>query len=90
MVDASALEVHGELKEWRRTGASGQESIARFCPNCGTHIYHFNPAKADMLMLKPSSLEDTSAINPAIHVWVQEKQDWYEIPEGATAFDTQP
>lgn len=90
MVNANAVEVDGELKEWRRTGASGQESAARFCPNCGTHIYHFNPAQPGTLMLKLSSLEDTSVIHPTIHVWVQEKQDWYQIPEGATVFDTQP
>lgn len=90
MVNAPSLEVSGELKEWQRTAASGQVSAARFCPACGTHIYHFNPAQPDTLMLKLSSLADTSAINPTIHVWVQEKQDWYDIPDDAMAFDTQP
>jgi hypothetical protein len=90
MVNASAVEVSGELKEWRRTGASGQESVARFCPSCGTHIYHFNPAQPDTLMLKLSSLEDTSTIDPTVHVWVQEKQGWYQMPEGVTSFATQP
>jgi len=90
MVNASAVEVVGEMKEWRRTGASGQESVARFCPCCGTHIYHSNPARPDTLMLKLSSLEDTSIIDPTVHVWVQEKQDWYQIPEGVTSFATQP
>ena len=41
-------------------------------------------------MLKPSTLSDTSIINPTIHVWVCEKQDWYSIPEGVTVFETQP
>ncbi|WP_277344506.1 hypothetical protein [Oleiagrimonas sp. C23AA] len=41
-------------------------------------------------MLKPSSLEDTTLIQPTIHVWVSEKQDWYTIPDGAVAFETQP
>jgi hypothetical protein len=90
MVDSKAIEIDGELKEWRRVADNGNESVAKLCPVCGNHIYHFSPNHPDKIMLKPSTLDDTSIINPTIHVWVQEKQDWYQIPEGAVVFDTQP
>jgi len=90
MVDSSAVEFHGELKELRRVADSGNESIAMLCPSCCNHIYHLSPNHPDKIMLKPSSLDDTSIINPTIHVWVREKQDWYQIPQGVTVFDTQP
>jgi len=31
-----------------------------------------------------------SIINPTIHMWVSEKQGWYQIPEGVQVFETQP
>lgn len=90
MVDVDAIEFSGEMKEWRRVADSGNISVAKFCPTCGNHIYHFNPRVPTKIMLKPSTLADTSLINPTIHVWVSEKQAWYSIPEGVVVFDTQP
>lgn len=90
MVDVDAIEFSGEMKEWRRVADSGNISVAKFCPTCGNHIYHFNPRDPTKIMLKPSTLADTSLINPTIHVWVSEKQAWYSIPEGVVVFDTQP
>jgi hypothetical protein len=90
MVDSDAIEISGELSEWRRIADSGNTSAAKFCLVCANHIYHYNPNNPQRLMLKPSTLSDTSIINPTIHVWVSEKQDWYSIPEGVMAFETQP
>lgn len=92
MVKASSLKFEGEMSEWRRPADSGNVSGAKFCPTCGNRIYHFNPDEPDMikLKLKPSNLSDTSIINPTAHVWVSEKQDWYDIPEGVKVFEKQP
>jgi hypothetical protein len=90
MVEADALEVSGEIREWRRVAASGNTCVAKFCPTCGNHIYHFDPGNLRHLMLKPSTLADTSIINPTIHVWASEKQDWDQIPDGVQVFQTQP
>lgn len=90
MVAANALEVNGELKEWKRTADSGNETVAKLCSVCSNHIYHASPARPAHVMLKPSTLDDTSAIEPTIHVWVKEKQNWYQIPEGVMTFETQP
>ena len=90
MVRSSAIEFSGEMKEWTRVAQSGSKSSARFCPTCGNHIFHFNPDDPTKVMLKPSGLADTSLIKPTVHVWISEKQDWYSIPEGVLAFETQP
>jgi len=90
MVEASAIEFSGEMREWSRVADSGNTSIARFCPVCGNHIYHFSSQHPDKVMLKPSTLADTRVIQPSIHVWVSQKQDWVTIPEGVLSFDTQP
>jgi hypothetical protein len=90
VVNSSAIEFKGEMKDWSRVADSGNVSGAKFCPTCGNRIYHYNPSEPDKIKLKPSSLSDTRIINPTAHVWVSEKQDWYEIPEGMKTFDKQP
>lgn len=90
MVDSDAIEINGELSEWSRIADSRNTSAAKFCPVCANHIYHYNPSNPQHIMLKPSTLSDTTIINPTIHVWTSEKQDWYTIHEGVVAFETQP
>lgn len=90
MVEASAVEFSGEMREWSRVADSGNTTTAKFCPTCGNHIYHYSPCHPDKVMLKPSTLADTGMIRPTIHVWVREKQDWYSIPAGVQVFETQP
>jgi hypothetical protein len=90
MVNADSVKFQGEMKDWSRAADSGNISGAKFCPTCGNRIYHFDPSEPDKLKLKPSNLSDTSIINPTIHIWVSEKQDWYQIPAGVKVFDRQP
>ncbi len=89
-VDSKNIRFQGEMAEWQRPADSGNISAAKFCTNCGNRLYHYNPAEPDSIKLKPSTLEDTSILNPAIHIWTSEKQDWYQIPEGVKTCEKQP
>jgi len=40
--------------------------------------------------LKPVNMSDDIVFEPKAHVWVSEKQSWYQIPEGVKVFDKQP
>lgn len=90
MVNADDVEFSGEMAEWSRAADSGNTSTARFCKTCGNRMYHFNPSEPDKIKLKPANLVDTGFINPTAHIWVSEKQDWYQIPVGVKVFDKQP
>jgi hypothetical protein len=92
IVASSDIAFSGNLKEWGRPAESGNRSHARFCPNCGNRIYHFNPNDLSTvkLKLKPVNIDDDSLFEPTAHVWVCEKLSWYQIPKGATVFDKQP
>ena len=89
-VAADDIDIRGETREWRRVAASGNVSVAKLCASCGNHIYHLNPDEPGWIMLKPSTLADTRVIEPTLHVWVGEKQDWVVIPDGVTTYLTQP
>ncbi len=90
IVKSDSVKFKGIMSEWSRVADSGNVNGAKFCPTCGNRIYHFNPNEPDQLKLKPSNLADTRIINPTVHVWVSEKQDWFQIPDGVKVFDKQP
>lgn len=85
-VRAEDIVFSGELHDWQRPAYSGRINSAKFCPICGNRIYHYDPAKPGLIKLKPSNLEDTRVIRPTVHIWVNEKQDWFDIPAGATVY----
>ncbi|MGR6870994.1 GFA family protein [Pseudomonas sp. HK3] len=89
MVDASTVTFKGEMKDWSRKADSGNTSAAKFCPTCGNRLYHYNPQEPNKLKLKPSTLSDTRIIKPTVHIWVSEKQDWFDIPQGVKTFAKQ-
>jgi hypothetical protein len=90
MVKTESIIFNGVMKDWSRTADSGNISAAKFCPSCGNRLYHYDPNDPDKLKLKPSTLSDTRVIKPTAHVWISEKQDWFEITEGVKTFDYQP
>jgi hypothetical protein len=42
------------------------------------------------LNVKAGTLDDTSDLRPALHVWVSGRQSWLELPEGVPCFDRNP
>ncbi|TGD71774.1 GFA family protein [Mangrovimicrobium sediminis] len=89
LVETDAIEFQGELAHWERSSDSGNINAAKFCPTCGNRIYHFNPADPGRIKLKPATLDDTSIIEPTAHIWVSQKQAWFQIPEGVEVFQEQ-
>lgn len=92
VVATKGIEFKGELKEWQRMAESGNKNFAKFCPECGNRIYHFNPDDMSTIKLKLKSNHsgDDTIFEPTAHVWVSEKQDWYQVPTGVPCFDKQP
>lgn len=90
IVKSSSVEFTGDMAQWSRPADSGNISAAKFCPTCGNRMYHYDPKNPQTLKLKPSTLSDTRIINPTMHIWVSEKQDWYQIPIGVITHEKQP
>ncbi|WP_320823744.1 GFA family protein [Reinekea sp.] len=87
IVPASALVFRGIMSDWSRTCDSGNSNNAKFCPTCGNRIYHVNPAEPDNLKLKACNLDDTRMLKPSAHIWISEKQDWFQLPAGVATAD---
>lgn len=81
----------GALGRFERSSDSGRKVGVAFCPTCGTRVFH-EPERMSGLALnvRAGTLDDTSALVPAMHVWTRSKQPWVVIPEGVTQFEGQP
>ncbi|MFC7705473.1 GFA family protein [Plastorhodobacter daqingensis] len=83
------LQISGRTAEWSRDTASGAVTEARFCPSCGTRILHMRRG-ATLCHLRAGTLDDTSWLVPAAHIWARARQPWLHPDPGAMVFDEQP
>lgn len=80
----------GEPKEWRRPTDSGREVICRFCPDCGTRLFHNPTRNPKVTNVKPGTLDDTKWVRPVGHLWTRSAQPWVVIGEEELSYPNQP
>ena len=85
-VPAAALEVTGETASYEGAGDSGGKVERVFCPRCGSPILTRADAAPGLAILKAGVLDDTSWVQPQVHVWAQSAMACTAIPEGVPAF----
>ena len=85
------VEVTGEIARFaRKKTASGSALLCDFCPSCGARLFHRREAYESDVSLKAGSLDDTSWLVPAGHIWTRSKQKWVVIPEDDLSHEEQP
>ncbi|GAB4088625.1 GFA family protein [Hydrogenophaga soli] len=90
-IENPVVQLHqGELAEWVRTTPSGQRLAGRFCPQCGTRLFHQALGQHRFLSIKPGTLDDTRGLSPVGHLWTQSKQAWVQLPEGSLCYAQNP
>lgn len=89
-IPKSALSIKGELKTYLDTGESGKAVERNFCPNCGSPITSNAAVMPELTIIKAGSLDDTSWLNPTMHVYCDSAQWWTRIPTDATKFPRMP
>ena len=69
---------------------SGRQKVGGFCPQCGSRLYGRTDWRPGMISVKAGTLDDTSSLQPQIHLWTSRKQGWVVIPDGVAVYETQP
>jgi hypothetical protein len=82
--------VQGALDSWERGTDLGSRTRCYFCPECGSRVFHQSSATTDRVTVKGGSLDDTSRLRPAAHIWVSRKQPWVVLDPAVPAHPTQP
>jgi len=89
-IEQKDLSIYGSFASFTRPTSSGNDLACDFCPNCGTRLFHRRANYANTLNIKAGTLDDTSWLKPAGHIWIRSKQNWFEIPPGDLSYQTQP
>jgi len=89
-VNADDLEVTGETSLVSRQTATGRTMEGRFCPKCGSRIFHRIAGGSPFANVRAGTLDDTSWLVPAAHIWASSKQPWVVLPDDGFVFDQQP
>lgn len=82
----------GRLQEWVRETPSGRQMVCKFCPTCGSRLFHQMTDQAEIMSIKPGTLKDTTWLRPAGHIWSQSAQPWLALdghvyPTNPQSFD---
>jgi hypothetical protein len=87
--DAVAL-VRGEpeLHEFRLD--AGRERRGFRCSACDTTLWGAPSRFPNLLNLQPGTLDDTSWLRPAGHIWTRSAQSWFALPEDVLRYEEQP
>lgn len=91
VVDAAAFGLtKGESKIYRSMSSTGREKVGAFSPGCGTRIYHQPEWRKGTISVKAGTLDDTTWLQPQVHIWTSSKQPWIVIPDGVESYALQP
>lgn len=90
VVRNEALElVRGRPEEYAVTLTDGRVKQGRYCGRCATRL--FTPSRvAGLSVLEPGTLDDTSWLRPAGHIWARSAQPWVVLSEDSLRFEQQP
>ncbi|MEM5495515.1 GFA family protein [Hoeflea sp. AS16] len=83
------LDVDPGLVSVSRMSESGNERQGWFCPDCGVRIWHGTSGSAE-INIKAGTLDDTSWLVPAGHIWCRSRQPFMNISADELSYDTQP
>ena len=75
LVARAALETDwGACRSWSRPTASGGSLACRFCPGCGSRLFHIGSASPEIVSVKAGSLDRRDLPPPVGHIWTASAQ----------------
>jgi hypothetical protein len=89
-VSEAKLTVMGEVAEYHDAAESGATLFRRFCARCGSPLFSVSSSAPGLVYIKAGTLDDTSTVQPGMHVWTASKQAWVGIEADALQFQQQP
>lgn len=90
IIERDAIEVTRGTPERHefRLDAKREKRSSR-CAACNTTLWTAPVAFPNLLNLQPGTLDDTSWLVPAGHIWTRSAQPWFAIPEGVLRYEGQ-
>lgn len=80
----------GGTHEWVRSLPLGRRMSCRFCPACGTRLFHQVLGQGEFMSIKPGTLSKPLESEPVAHIWTVSKQPWVQIPAASLQYPGNP
>lgn len=90
MVPEGSFKVSDGAFRFKLPGLEEADSTHLGCSACLTRIANTNDALPGMMILRAGTLERSSEILPAAHIWTSRRQAWVVLPEGTPTFENTP
>jgi hypothetical protein len=87
---AAPFEVSGTATEYVRTGDQGAKFIFRFCPVCGSTIFHTEEGQLEYVSVAVGAFADPAFPPPEASVYEIRRHAWVGLPPGISRFDKDP
>ena len=84
------FEVFGTATEYARTGDQGARFIFRFCPVCGTTVFHTEDGDNESVSIAVGAFADPHFPAPRVSVYDSRRHPWVQLPPGTLTFDKDP
>jgi hypothetical protein len=82
--------VKGTPKGWHHLSPSGVPVVSWFCADCGARLYGERSGRPDSMNLRAGTLDDTTWLMPAAHIFLKSAQPWLQPPADAECYDIGP
>ena len=82
--------VSGTATEYVRVGDQGSRFIFRFCPICGTTVFHTEDGNDTSVSVAVGALADPNFRVPQVSVYDSRRHPWVKLPPGTKVFDKDP
>jgi hypothetical protein len=87
---SAPYKVSGTATEYVRVGDQGARFIFRFCPVCGTTVYHTEAGRDDSVSVAVGTFADPAFPPPRVSVYDSRRHPWVQLPRGTQTFDKDP
>jgi hypothetical protein len=80
----------GQATEYLRSGDQGAKFRFRFCPVCGTNVFHTEEGQDDSVSVAVGCFADPDFPPPRFSIYDCRRHSWVQLPRGTRAFDKDP
>ena len=87
---ATPYTMFGTATEYVRVGDQGSRFRFRFCPVCGTTVFHSEEGGEETVSVAVGAFADPSFPAPKVSIYDCRRHSWVVMPPGTKAFDTDP
>ena len=87
---SSPFEISGAATEYVRVGDQGARFVFRFCPVCGTTVFHTEDGHNDSVSVAVGAFADPGFPEPRVSVYDSRRHPWVQLPADTRPFDKDP